>query len=135
MKSYVAYHSTEGMGYPLEVSGEGAGFLSNKGLRYLKNVVGQKVWMITGTKGKNKRKDYYLVGFYIPSVVMESTNPDFDWWIGGEEVHRAEPPIYLNDYEWFPALLRSQGCFAFGITEIRQPEIVKALEQLIKESV
>ena len=99
MKSYVAYHSTEGMGYELKVSEEGAGFLSNKGLLHLENAVGQKVWMITGTKGKNKRKDYYLVGYYIPSEVKKSTSPDFDWWIGGEEVHRSEPPVYLNDYE------------------------------------
>jgi hypothetical protein len=135
MKHYVAYHSTEGMGYPLKISNEGAGFVSNKGLQYLKNAVGEKVWIITGTRRKGKRKAYYLVGYYIPSVVKKSTDRDFAWSIDGEESHGVKSPMYLNDCEWFPALFKSQGSFAFGITEIRQPEIVKALEQLVKEGV
>lgn len=133
MKNYIAYHSTEGMGYELEVS-EGANFLSNKRLVDLENAVGQKIWMITGTKGQNKRKDYYLVGYYIPSEVTESTSPDFKWEIGGEEAHWLKSPIYLNDFDWFPVLFKYQGSFAFGITEIRQPEVVKALEKLAKKA-
>jgi len=102
MKSYIAYHSTEGMGYELQMSDQGAAFLSNKGLRHLHNVLGNKVWIITGTKGASRSKDYCLVGYYIPSEVGESTNSNFDWSISGEEVHIIEPPVYLNDKKWFP---------------------------------
>lgn len=133
MKNYVAYHSTEGMGYELEVS-KGASFLSNKGLQHLENAVGQKVWMITGTKSQNKGKDYYLVGYYIPSEVTESPSDGFDWSISGEEAHWLKSPIYLNDFDWFSVLFKAQGRFAFGITEIRQPEVVKALEKLAKKA-
>lgn len=130
MKHFVVYHNTEKMGYELKSSGQGVGFLTNKSLRFLEGVTGHKVWMITGAKGSRNKNCYHLFGYYIADEVKESTNSDFDYWIGGKQVELLKESEELNGFYWFWQLFRSQGSFAFGLREIKDKEVVAALEGL-----
>lgn len=133
MKSFVVYHSTERMGYKLMPSLKGAGFLSNKGLSFLKRVLGEKVWMITGTKGADRKNRYHLVGYYIADEVTDSDNPAFDYYVSGKEVRWLKKPVELNEFDWFWVLFKSQGSFAFGLSQIKDKDTVTALEKLMRK--
>jgi hypothetical protein len=129
---FVAYHSTERMGYRLVLDRREVTFLSNKDLSKLEAAIGGKVWIITGAKGRDRKIHYHCVGFFVPRVVHAGEDSDFRWCIRGP-LTKLKKRVLLDAFPWFHVLRAKQGSFAFGITRIVQPEIVTELEAMATE--
>ena len=134
MKHFVVYHNKNSMGYELKPSCHGTGFLTNKSLTFLRTVLDQQVWMITGINGAGNQDQYHLVGFYITDEIKESSNHNFAYWIGGKKVTLLKKTIELNNFEWFWKLFNSQGSFAYGLSEVKDKEVIAALEELMQQA-
>ena len=128
---FVAYHSRKKMGYTLRLDGRESTFLSNKGKAKLEAAIGEKVWIITGAKGKDRKTHYHCAGFFVPRAVDTIQDPDFKWKISGP-LTKFKKRVPLDDLSWFH-VLREKWSPRFGITSIVQPEIVKELEGLARK--
>jgi hypothetical protein len=123
---FVAYHSTEGMGYELEPVSPYS-FYSRKSRHLLERSIGGTVWMITGTRDSNKRLIHRLVGKYTPSEVRDDESDPNLHIIYGEEGTSLQPPLILSELDWFQDLFRAQNKFSFGFNSIRGEEILGGL--------
>jgi hypothetical protein len=129
MNNYVAYHSTEVMGYEY---GQGKrtgefGFLSRKSRTYLDKAIGCDVWVVTGTRDKARRMIYRLAAVYQPDAVREHGDR---FRVVGKRGRIFKPPVVLNDLPWFQTLLREQNRFSFGFSRIQSEVVIAALRGL-----
>ena len=120
------------MGYELKPSAKGTGFLTNKSLAFLKGALDQQVWMITGVNGAGNKNRFHLVGYYITDEIKASSNHNFAYWIGGKKVTLLRKTIELNNFDWFWKLYHSQDSFAYGLSEVKDKEVIAALEALMQ---
>ena len=128
---FVAYHSTDIMGHELE-SGGPVKFLSRKSRHFLERAIGCNVWIITGTRDSSSHMIYRLVGRYTPSEIRDNpSDPDLHI-IYGEHEELLEPPLVLNDLDWFQELFRAQNKFSYGFNQIRGEAILAALNSAIQ---
>jgi hypothetical protein len=44
--------------------------------------------------------------------------------------HVFEPPVPINETEWFPEVLRAAGHFGLGVQEIRDEVVIAGLTRL-----
>lgn len=106
MEHFIAYHSVRRMGYRLKATSTSLGFLSKK-IGLLKKAIGNKVWLVQG-EPDGKKTTYTLWGAFIPdSITSESPSSDV-YLIDGPQVVEFDPPLILNQLDWFPMLLKSQ---------------------------
>ena len=118
----VVYHSPERMGFSVAASREPY-FLTNK--RVAPDAVGTRVWLLTG-EGRPRR--YWLRGTFTVARVESGADEDFRLRVWGADARWLDPMVDVTDAEWFDALRRSQGSFAFGFQTIADPRLVRALE-------
>lgn len=124
---FVAYHSTSLMGRTLELKPNDISWYSRKSRIFLEKTIGNKVWLIQGTK-VGKQTQYELIGYYFLHGVNYTEG---GWYVvrGGED-KIIDPPVVLDDYAWFQELLRIQNKFSFGLSRIHQDDIIAALEKI-----
>ncbi|HOB99512.1 MAG TPA: ASCH domain-containing protein [Verrucomicrobiota bacterium] len=129
MNNYVAYHSTEVMGYEYgRAKGKGGfAFLSRKSRTYLEKAIGSDVWVLTGTRNKARKMIYRLAAVYQPDAVKEYGDA---FQIVGKRGRIFKPPVALNDQPWFQVLLREQNRFSFGFSRIQSEVVIAALNAL-----
>jgi hypothetical protein len=131
VRHFVAYHNAAKMGYDYEPSGEYA-FFSRKALTFLKQSVGETVWVINGSRLKTRETTYTLCAVYIPDDIVDAEEAEFDYIVAGSVGHDFDPPVELNQLLWFPSFLKSQSNFSLGINEIRDIAVIEQLTALAK---
>ena len=131
--NFVGYHSTEGMGYKLKPSSPYF-FLSRKSRNFLERAIGSNVWMIGGTRDSRDCMIYHLVGRFMPSEIRNDQNDPSLHIVFGESGMALQPPVVLNDLDWFLELYRSQNRFSFGFNSIRGELIIAGLNSIISKN-
>lgn len=131
MNDFIAYHSAEKMGYEYEHRpGKTFSFLSNKPRKLLEGAIGHRVWVITSSRGPDRRMIYRLAGFYMPSEVVDDEGC---YVIRGERgIHLAEP-VEVSFLPWFLRLFKEQNRFSYGFSRIRDGRIVDELQRVLDE--
>ncbi len=122
-RHYVGYHNTEGMGC-LFSEGDPFRVLTNKSVDSLHEGV---VWMIVG-ESKSPRR------FSLGSVFRVTETGDvgvdgFKHFASGRG-HVFNPPVALNDLEWFNEFKKAMNRFQFGIQPLNNEEHVAMLTAL-----
>jgi hypothetical protein len=130
MKHFVAYHSTDAMGHELE-HGTDFRFYSSKPRAFLEQAIGERVWVIAGTRDDAGSMIYRLAEVYIPSEISVADTGGFAFSVVGREGRAIQPAIILNDFDWFQSLRRSLANFSLGFSEVRQPEVISGLAELV----
>ncbi len=130
MENFVAYHSAQRMGYELEATGE-LRFFSRK-LGLLKKAVGNTVWVVQGIPD-GKITAFSLCGAYVADQIGVEDSSSNLYVISGRSVREFEPPLPLNNLEWFSALLKSQSNFSLGFNRVNDEIVVQALAALKAE--
>ena len=131
MEHFVAYHSVNAMGYPCEVGPELSFYSRKAGL--IKRAVGHTVWVIQGEPGA-KSTYFSLIGAYQVDGCRELDDEPGTYEISGPAVELFEPPISLNDVDWFPALKKSQSNFSLGFNRINDESVVNGLMKLQRDA-
>jgi hypothetical protein len=127
MLHYVQYHHpAQGADCTSVAAGE---FLVGTNKR-TRNLLGQRLWVICG---EGRPRHYWLCKSYLIDRVELADDPEFRLFLYGETGSRFQPPILLNDLPWFPAFVRSQSNFSFGLNRI-QPGFVVELEVLAQQA-
>lgn len=124
MEHFVAYHSVKQMGRTLTYDGE-LRFLSRK-LGLLRKAVGNTVWIIQGSPA-GKRTAYSLHGSYVADSLQGVAGVPGLYQILGANGIDFNPPLPLNDLEWFPALLKTQSNFSLGFNRVSDARVAEAL--------
>jgi hypothetical protein len=123
VRHFVAYHNTEKMGRPLH-AGEPLRLLTKKSVS---NLPGNTVWFITGS-GAGQRQ-YALGSVFRVAEVGPVNEEGFKHFASGPG-HVFEPPVPLNDAEWFPEFKKVMGNFGLGVQETTDPRVIEALRCL-----
>ncbi len=126
MTDYVQYHNSDKMGTScLEFSEDDTlGIVTNK--RVSDNLKGSRIWLIGGI---GDPREYYLCYNFIVDTI-ELLEGDFKFLVDGQEHVFLQPPIFLNDYPWFKAFLKSQQNFSMGLQKI-EDRFIGELEKVI----
>lgn len=125
---FVAYHSTDLMGYEYGPSKGPFQFGSRKSPTFLEKSIGSNVWAITGTRDEKGKLIYSLAAVYTPDQVKANKSYNL---IRGKHGHIFKKPILLNGRPWFQALLREQNRFSFGFNRIRSQRAVAGLRRAL----
>lgn len=128
MEHFVAYHSVRKMGYALDSSDRLRHF-SDKPVGLLERAVGHLVWVVQG-RPEGSRTAYSLFGAYIATGVEPDAAASGRHAVVGERQIDFDPPMPLNDLDWFGALRDSQGNFSQGFNRIDNELVVRALKAL-----
>ncbi len=125
-RHFVGYHNTEGMGRPLS---EGNPFrvLTNKSVVPLHEGV---VWMVVG-EGKNPRR-FSLGSVFRVTETGDSGVDGFKHFASGRG-HVFNPPIALNDLEWFDEFKKAMNSFQFGVQPLKDEGLIAALTGLVTQ--
>ena len=130
MEHYVAYHSTPYTETAFRPIGKAYGFYSRKHKNQLLEVIGNKVWMFSGTR-ENKQMVYRLHGFYIASEVSETEEDErFSYLVSGRG-QLLKKPLPVSGLDWFQELYDEQNNFSFGMNRIKSSTVVAELEKLM----
>jgi hypothetical protein len=124
---FVAYHSTDLMGYEYAPTRGRFSFFSRKALTFLEKSIGGNVWAITGTRDSEGKLIYRLVACYTPDEVKKASDA-FE--VIGKNGHIFKDSIELNGFPWFQKLLREQNRFSFGFSRIQSPDAIAALHRI-----
>lgn len=125
LKHYIQYHNTEAMGYPCDAEdGNYFSIMTNKSVA---NLVGNKVWLISG---EGKPRKYYLCEAFIVDEVGEGDKRSaFKYYASGEGIP-FRPPIPLSNLSWFKGFLADYQNFSLGLRDVREERYILELEQL-----
>lgn len=124
MRNFVACHNESEMGSdydPLSV-------VTSKPV--VKNTEGHIIWLIQGS-GSKSPKSYFLSSRFVVETVEEYDGEDFKYRAQGRGVKFETHSIPLNDLPWFSKLKKFTGNFGLGLCEIKDPELIQSLEQLL----
>ena len=130
MKHYTAYHNVDSMGYDLQCDNKELFFISRKPEKFLKQLIGNIVWMFSGKKGSGKRKTFYLCGYYFPEKIIDDDEDVKNKLISGTKVVCFKKPMKVTEAEWFLKLKKQQANFSIGIAEIKDNEIIEVLSEI-----
>jgi hypothetical protein len=123
---YVAYHNVDKMGEYRRGRG-GFAFFSRKHPKFLESTAGSHVWVITGARNAAGMMVYRLAVVF----VVNGLKPHEDGWqVTGVHGFRFPAPVPLNARPWFEVLYREQNNFSFGVSRIRNDEVIAALDEL-----
>lgn len=115
------------MGYPaLEVD--------NLSIYTKKSIIaseGDWIWLIAG---EGSPREYYLRAVFKFHNSVPSEKPDFIHRVIGRCGQLFDPMPKLTKLPWFPALIKNQGNFAFGFSQISQNEVLLGLHAVLEES-
>ena len=126
----VAYHSERTVGHQYHGTGEDFSFFSAKSEKVLKSALGRRVWVIASTGRQSMR--FYLVGHYTPAEIILERDVRY---LNGKGMH-IQPPVQINDFEWFKALYIEQNNFSYGnFNRIRSRAIVKGIQETLASAV
>lgn len=129
MSDYIAYHNSEKMGHEYgHNEGEPWAFSTNKTKNFLNNAIGQRLWVITGSRGVGKTRAYGLAGVYTPSEVVRG-NVHFKFQIRGNRGTAFEPRIDVMTLPWFRKLVREHR-LSFGVSRVKDKRIIAGLESI-----
>lgn len=131
MEHFIAYHSTQRMGYDYGSPGS-LTFLSKK-LGVLKKAIGNTVWVVQGTPDGRKTA-YTLCGAYIAESIAPENPSSNTYVIRGTQGKDFVPPVSLHELSWFRTLLRSQSNFSLGFNRLNDESVVLALLELQSEN-
>lgn len=126
-RHYVAYHNTEGMGRPL-AAGDPFRVLTNKSVTPLHESV---VWLVVG-EGKNPRR-FSLGSVFRVTETGDAQSDGFAHFAAGRG-HLFDPPIALNDLEWFDDFKQSLNSFQFGVQPLKDEQRIAALVALAEQA-
>jgi hypothetical protein len=126
-RHYVAYHNTERMGRALS-SGDPFRVLTNKSVQPLfENVV----WLVVG-EGKNPRR-FSLGSVFRVNDTGNAQTDGFKHYAAGRG-HSFNPPIPLNDCEWFDSFRQALNSFQFGIQPLADEAHIAALTAIAAQA-
>jgi hypothetical protein len=128
LADYVAYHSVRKMGRDFTPGKGPYVFLSGKSRTFLEKVIGREVWVVTGTPGPDGKTIFRLAAVYTPDEVTQGSDV---FLVKGTRGHGFKPPIELNDLPWFESLYREQHNFSYGMSRIRDENVIQALYALL----
>lgn len=127
MRHFVAYHNTQRMGRPLS-DGDPLSLQTNKRVEHL---VGNAVWFVQGD-GESP-KTYALGSIFIVNETGDTGREEFQRFARGSG-HVFQPPVPLNDLDWFPDFFKAMAHFSLGVHELTDQRLIAALRQLSSES-
>lgn len=120
-KHYVQYHNTDKTG---SRPTKGDGYFSIFSSKHIKNLIGQKVWLISGEGGR--KKTFYLESvFGVDGVRLGEPNVAY-----GANGLAFDPPIMLSGHDWFEDFKTRQQNFSLGVREVDAPTAIN-LENLV----
>jgi transcription antitermination protein NusB len=117
----LAYHNREKMGFSL-AEGDARGLRTSKSTS---NWIGSVVWFVEG-EGQTPRR-YSLLSVFVVDEVGESGDPDLPNAAHGAHGHVFDPPVPLNDVDWFPQLFETMGHFGVCPQTLTDAEVIQAL--------
>ena len=121
MRDFVVYHNTGKMG------GDPGPFTAVTRKALAEKIVGDRIWLIAGNG--TRKKVYTLASCFIVGQVSKPESAEFSFLLSGTEGKVFDPPIPLNDLEWFPEFLRSQRNFRSGLQVVTDAKVVTHLEK------
>ena len=128
IQNYIRYHNSEKTGVScLEFDyNQGFGVSTSKSVS---NLLGNRIWLIGGF-GNNPRQ-YYLCNYFTVDKVGPSRDKRFfKYFVAGQTGVAFEPPILLNNQDWFSEFLQSQRNFHLGLRKLDRKDVTK-FEKLI----
>jgi hypothetical protein len=128
LRHFIAYHNTNRVGRSL-FEGEPLRLLTNKPVERL---LGNAVWFVVGDGDAPKR--YSLGSVFVVDDFGEAAEDGFTSWASGRDGHVFQPPVPLNDLEWFPEFFKSMAHFSLGVQEVKETRFVEALDGLAAEA-
>ncbi len=131
MEHFVAYHSVQTMGREFDQSATLEFFSRKAGL--LKKALSNTVWVVQGKRVANGRTTYVLMGAYIAETLREMADEPGLFVIQGSSTKIFDPPLLLDEVEWFDALKKSQSNFSLGFNRINDHHVVHELVELMSE--
>lgn len=126
-RHFVGYHNTEGMGRPLS-QGDPFRVLTNKSVASLHEGV---VWMVVG-ESKNPRR-FSLGSVFRVTETGDAGVDGFKHFAAGRG-HVFDPPIALNDLEWFDEFKKAMNSFQFGVQPLNDEGHIAALTALARQA-
>lgn len=126
-RHHVVYHNTEGMGRAFS-EGDPFRVLTNKSVAPLHESV---VWLVVG-EGKNPRR-FSLGSVFRVTETGDAQTDGFAHFIAGRG-HMFDPPIALNDVEWFDGFKQSLNSFQFGVQPLKDEDRIAALTALTAQA-
>lgn len=124
MKDFVVYHNPDSMGYSASQHGS-LSVLTNK---KVSDVVGDRVWLITG---EGRPRKYFLCSWFFIDHLESGEDVGFVTCLKGETGKSFDPLIPIDSTEdWFKDFRAAQGNFAFGFNLIKDMASIEQLEEL-----
>lgn len=127
MRHFIAYHNTEKMGRRLH-DGDPLRLLTNKPIGHL---LQNTIWFVAG-EGAGARQ-YALGSVFRVAEVGDTGDEAFKRFATGPGFV-FQPPIPLNDMEWFPEILRATGHFGLGVHEVKHQAVIAGLVELAAQN-
>ncbi len=128
LKHFVVYHAPDKRGFSIH-DNPPKSIVTN---RPVKNTIGNRVWLVTG-EGKPRR--YFLASTFVVDHIGTDGPAGFPNSASGEIGQTFRPPLAMDDEPWFPAFLKFNGNFAFGLNEFTsRPEFIEGLWRLINRN-
>jgi hypothetical protein len=121
--NFVAYHNTEKMGRSL-AEGNPFRILTNKPVDKYKDGI---VWVIVG-EGRDPRR-FSLGSVFRVSETGNAEQDGFKHFAAGQG-QAFDPPIPLNDLEWFSDFKKSMNSFQFGIQPLNDELFIATMKTL-----
>jgi hypothetical protein len=122
-RHFVAYHNTEKMGRRFS-DGNPLRILTNKPVDRFHDGI---IWLIVG-EGRNPRR--FSLGSYFHVTDTGNAGEDGFKHFAGGVGQVFNPPIPLNDLEWFDDFKRSLNSFQFGIQPLNDDALIAALRTI-----
>ena len=130
MNHYIAYHKVKEWGeYLIDPEQTEIVHYSGHPKSKLEKMIGQTVWVVSGKKNDSSMI-YKLCSTYkvthLENDEVESTGL---YRVVGEGFGFI-PQIEINSFPWFAELFREQSRFSFGLNQIKNADVIQALEQM-----
>ena len=117
----IAYHNTERMG--CSMSADNAYGVWTK--KETKNWLGDVIWFVQG-EGDNPRR-YSLASVFVVDEMGTSGDDDLPNAAWGAQGHVFQPPIPLNQVEWFSSLREVMANFSLCPQRLTDPQLIRKL--------
>jgi len=122
LRHFIAYHNVEKMGRTL-LEGKPLQILTNKAVNHLVN---HAVWVIVG-EGKGSRT-YSLGSVFNVTETGNAGEFGFKHAVSGPG-YAFDPPVPIEDADWFPEVFKTTGHFGLGVTPIANEAVIQGLIQ------
>lgn len=127
MRHFIAYHNTEKIGQPL-CDGNPLRLITTRRIQHLLH---NAVWFVQGDG--TAPKSYSLGSVFVVAEVGETTEAKFSLFAEGQG-HVFQPPVPLNELEWFKSLFKAVAHFSLGVQELKEERFVEGLIQLASQA-